>query len=76
MEGDMEVQSISQRSEGSLACSQRDDDDRFSYCSELDGRVEETNDQLSPLPSFNSSPLRTPLRIQQLQQNHRQFTEE
>ena len=72
----MEVQSISQRSEGSLAHSNRDDEDRYSYSSELDGRVEETNDQLSPLPSFNSSPLRTPLRMQQLQQNHRHFPEE
>jgi hypothetical protein len=72
MAGDMEVQSISQRSEGSLAHSHFGNSEREGdYCgSEQDGRAEETNDQLSPLPSFyNGSPLRTPLRMQQQSQS-------
>ena len=76
MAGDMEVQSISQRSEGSLAHSHFGNSEREGdYCgSEQDGRAEETNDQLSPLPSFyNGSPLRTPLRMQQQQSQSQQL---
>ena len=70
----MEVLSISQRSEASLARSHvgNSGPEEDCYSSEEDGRAE---DQLSPLPSFyNGSPLRTPLRMQQQlqqQQLHR-----